>query len=184
MLRIAICDDEAAMIETVRAITAHFLRTQGVDGEIQCYSRSVTHYTGIEAIDFILTQKLNDAQAQGIHVTANAEFPKDCAIDPVDLCTILTNLLDNAIRAAAACPDGTLSLSIRRFRQTILIRVTNSAMAPPRTAGRRFLTTKRDAAHHGWGLASVTSAAEKYDGTLETSYEDGQFSASVLLFYQ
>lgn len=42
MLRIAICDDEAAMIETVRAITAHFLRTQGVDGEIQCYSRSDT----------------------------------------------------------------------------------------------------------------------------------------------
>lgn len=147
-------------------------------------SGSVTHYTGIEAIDFILTQKLNDAQAQGIHVTANAEFPKDCAIDPVDLCTILTNLLDNAIRAAAACPDGTLSLSIRRFRQTILIRVTNSAMAPPRTAGRRLLTTKRDAAHHGWGLASVKSAAEKYDGTLETSYEDGQFSASMLLFYQ
>lgn len=42
MLRIVICDDEAAMIETVRAITAHFLRTQGVDGEIQCYSRSDT----------------------------------------------------------------------------------------------------------------------------------------------
>ena len=42
MLRIAICDDEAAMIETVRAITAHFLRTQGVDGEIQCYSRNDT----------------------------------------------------------------------------------------------------------------------------------------------
>lgn len=144
---------------------------------------SVTHYTGIDAIDFILSQKFDAARSKHIHVTVDAEYPKDCTINPVDLCTILTNLLDNAIRAASVCAQGTLTLTIRRFRQTILIHITNSATEPPRKMGKRLLTTKADSVHHGWGLASVQSAAEKYGGTLETGYADGVFRASVLLFY-
>lgn len=173
------------------ALLAHYLETGAIPDAKRYLARltesaagSITRYTGIDAIDYILSQKLDAARAQGIRVTVNAEYPRDCPIDPVDLCTILTNLLDNAIRAAADAPDGTLDLSLRRFRQTILLRVTNSATQPPRRAGTRLLTTKGDSAHHGWGLASVQSACEKYSGTLETSYHDGRFSARVLLFYQ
>lgn len=144
----------------------------------------VTRYTGIDAIDYILSQKLAAARDQGIAVTVNAEYPRDCTIDPVDLCTILTNLLDNALRAAAASSARTLALSIRRFRQTILIQVVNSADQPPQRSGGRLRITKADSAHHGWGLASVQSACEKYSGTLDTRYADRHFTASVMLFYQ
>lgn len=173
------------------ALLAHYLEIGAIPEAKRYLARltesaagSITRYTGIDAIDYILSQKLDAARAQSIRVTVNAEYPRDYPIDPVDLCTILTNLLDNAIRAAADAPDGTLDLSLRRFRQTILLRITNSATQPPRRAGTRLLTTKGDSAHHGWGLASVQSACEKYSGTLETSYHDGHFTARVLLFYQ
>ena len=61
---------------------------------------NVERLTGIEAIDYILGQKISVAEKEQITVTANVEYPKDCAIDPVDLCTILTNLTDNAIESA------------------------------------------------------------------------------------
>lgn len=42
MLRIAICDDEAAMLETVRRVTAESLHAQHLAAEMQCFSRSDT----------------------------------------------------------------------------------------------------------------------------------------------
>lgn len=85
---------------------------------------SAERWTGIEAIDYILGQKIANARQQQIMVTINAEYPKDCKIEPVDLCAIITNLLDNAIDGAEKCPeyiDKKIDITIRRIHQFILI---------------------------------------------------------------
>ena len=83
-------------------------------------------WTGIEAIDYILGQKIARARQHQIAVTINAEYPRDCKIEPVDLCTIITNLLDNAIEGAEKCPeyiDKKIDITIRRIHQFVLIRI-------------------------------------------------------------
>ena len=44
-------------------------------------------------------------------------------------------------------------------------------------------TTKTEEGLHGWGLKSARAAAEKYDGTLKTSYADGVFRTVATLSY-
>ena len=148
---------------------------------------SIEKRTGVEAIDYILSQKAAKAENLGIAMEIHAEYPKECSIDPVDLCTVLTNLLDNAIEACGQLPEEMerkIELTIRRIHQFIIIRLSNSAAAEPVIKNGKLITSKQDKAHHGWGLKSVKSAVEKYQGTMEYKYEDHLFTVSVMMFYQ
>lgn len=150
-------------------------------------SYSIEKWTGVDAIDYILSQKVEKAKQDGIDVTVQAEYPKECSIDPVDLCTVLTNLFDNAIEACMKQPDGAdrkIALTIRRIHQFVIIKIENSSDAEPTMKSGSLVTSKKDSKHHGWGMKSVKSAVEKYNGTVEYEYKDGTFSVSVMMFYQ
>ena len=148
---------------------------------------SVERFTGIEAVDYILSQKAELARQQNIETSIHAEYPKDCKIDPVDLCTILTNLLDNAMEACRKLPEASakiLSVTIRRINQFIIIQIANSCIEEPIISKGNFKTSKTDKRHHGWGMKNVRLAVEKYYGTMEHEYNKNMFTVSIMLFYQ
>lgn len=148
---------------------------------------SVERFTGIEAVDYILSQKAAFARQQNVETSIHAEYPKDCKIDPVDLCTILTNLLDNAMEACGKLPEASakiLSVTIRRINQFIIIQIANSCIEEPVISKGNFKTSKTDKRHHGWGMKNVRLAVEKYHGTMEYEYNKNMFIVSVMLFYQ
>ncbi len=148
---------------------------------------SVERFTGIEAVDYILSQKAAFAKQQNVETSIHAEYPKDCKIDPVDLCTILTNLLDNAMEACGKLPEASakiLSVTIRHINQFIIIQIANSCIEEPVISKGNFKTSKTDKRHHGWGMKNVRLAVEKYHGTMEYEYNKNMFIVSVMLFYQ
>ena len=147
----------------------------------------IERWTGIAAVDYILSQKSDAAKQQGIETAIHAEYPQDCKIDPVDLCTILTNLLDNAIDACMKQPkevEKKIMVTIRRIHQFIIIRITNSSTAAPTMQNGSFVTSKSDKQQHGWGIRSVKTAVERYQGTIEFDYSDDLFTVDIMLFYQ
>ena len=77
-----------------------------------------------------------------------------------------------------------LRLTIRRIWDMVVIKVENGYGTPPVRAGEGLQTAKADKTLHGWGLKSVTSAAERYEGTVTTDYADGVFRAVVTLFFR
>jgi sensor histidine kinase YesM len=148
---------------------------------------SVERFTGIEAIDYILSQKAELARQQNVEVSIHAEYPKNCKIDPVDLCTILTNLLDNAVEACVKLPETSIKklvVTIRRINQFIIIQIANSCMEEPIINRGIFITSKTEKRHHGWGMKNVKLAVEKYYGTMEFEYSKNMFTICVMLFYQ
>lgn len=164
-------------------------------GEAQKYIEKINgskaanleRYTGIEAVDYILSQKMDVAKKQNITTNIHAEYPKDCSIDPVDLCTVLTNLLDNAIEACINQPANAvrkLDITIRRIHQFVIIRITNSSISAPVIRNGKLITSKKNKERHGWGMKNVQVTAEKYHGTIEYDYKDSLFTVSVMLFYQ
>lgn len=152
-----------------------------------CTAFSIDQWTGIEAVDYILSQKAEIARRQGIHVDIHAEYPKNCKIDPVDLCTILTNLFDNAIEACEKCSEGMerkITLTIRRIHQFIIIQIANSSFEVPVIRNGVIVTSKKNRRSHGWGLQNVNAAIEKYHGVMEFDYSSSVFTVKVMLFYQ
>ncbi|RKI69107.1 GHKL domain-containing protein [bacterium 1xD42-67] len=144
-------------------------------------------WTGDETADYLISSKAAAAESGGIRFQAQVEFPRRTNIRSVDLCAILGNLLDNAIEAARQVPDPagrSVTLTIRRIHQMLVIKVENSFAAAPVREDGCLKTTKTGGGLHGWGLKSAQTAAEKYDGMVQTGISGDVFRAVATLSYQ
>ncbi|MDO5425012.1 MAG: GHKL domain-containing protein [Eubacteriales bacterium] len=144
-------------------------------------------WTGDETVDYLINRKAADAKACEIPFQAEVEFPRHTNLRSADLCAVLGNFLDNAFEAAKAAPDTEprfIRLTIRRIHQILVIKVENSSSAAPIQTENGLQTTKTEGGLHGLGLKSAQTAAEKYDGCIQTSYAGGTFCAVATLFYQ
>ena len=113
----------------------------------------------------------------------NVEFPKACNILPNDVCTILSNLLDNAIEATQKVEESKyIKLIIRRAKYFLFIRVSN-----PCKKMKEFevllKTTKDNKNLHGWGLQSVNDVVEKYNGRMECLNIGTEFVVNIMLTF-
>jgi two-component system, CitB family, sensor kinase len=101
-----------------------------------------------------------------------------------DLITVVGNLVDNAIDAAAGSPDAWVEVAISDDPAGVQIRVRDSgpgiSAAHAAEIWQEGFTTKRGTAHHGLGLALVRQLAERRGGSVQAS-SDGVTEFSVLL---
>ena len=140
-------------------------------------------WVGDEAVDYLINSKNTLAASREIQVDCNIEYPQHTNIRSVDLVAILGNLLDNALEAVEGT-EGNLrfiNLTIRRINEMLIIKLENGCNATPAVADGDLKTSKTDKTLHGWGLQSVRTAAERYDGTIETEYSNHTFRAVVTL---
>lgn len=147
---------------------------------------SQTVWTGDKALDYLISSKLALAEQERIKTKVNIEYPHNTNIRSVDLTTILGNLLDNALEAVQTAPNDLrfLNLTIRRINAMLIIKVENGYGNAPKREDGKLLTLKSDKAFHGWGLKSVQTAADRYDGTISTNDKDGIFQSVVTLSFQ
>ena len=145
-----------------------------------------TAWVGDDAVDYLINSKIALATAQDIRVNTNIEFPRHTNIRSVDLVTILGNLLDNSLEAMERAEDSLrfINLTIRRINDMLIIKVENGCSAAPAVADGDLQTSKTDKVLHGWGLKSVRTVAEHYDGIIEAEYNDHTVRAVVTLSFE
>lgn len=143
--------------------------------------------TGNVMADAILNSKLSLAQSQGVAVHAKAAVPAASVIPDVSLCTILGNLLDNAMEACLRLPDPGerfMRVYIAPMKGQLYVSVTNSAPGRAVSENGRYLSAKtgRDRwARHGFGLSQIDRAAKLCGGYVNRQQEEGVFSTEVML---
>lgn len=143
-----------------------------------------TVWTGVDVVDVIINSKVEKMRNKGISWDIDAEFPKNTNIQPYDLCTILSNLLDNAVEAVERTgKPGNISLTIRKINYFLMIQITNSCTGGNGSFDVLPKTTKEDKAMHGWGLQNVQETVQKYGGTLKFRQEENQFIVDVMMFF-
>ena len=143
-------------------------------------------WVGDEAVYYLINSKITLAASREIQVNCNIEYPQHTNIRSVDLVAILGNLLDNALEAVEGT-EGNLrfiNLTIRRINEMLIIKLENGCNTMPTVADGDLKTSKTDKTLHGWGLQSVRTAAERYDGTIETEYSNHTFRAVVTLSFE
>ena len=102
-------------------------------------------------------------------------------IDIIDLCTIIANLLDNAIEAYTECNDYDIRINLDYINNSYRIEISNTIKGSVLSGNKALKTSKSDTKNHGIGIKSVKSRAEKYNGKTEFTEENGQFVARVWL---
>ncbi len=178
-------------IGVLRQLLSHNRTDEAVQylDELQTPVKEITDrlWTGDETADYLINSKAAAAEKNGINYQIQVEFPRHTNLKSTDLCAILGNLLDNALEAAKQLPDSGqkfIRLTIRRINQMLIIKVENSFLTPPVKQDGALKTSKTDNGLHGWGLKSAKTAAEKYDGMIQTSYDGNTFRAVATLSFQ
>ena len=145
--------------------------------------RAVYH-TGNSVLDGVLYEKGRLAEAASAQLLCFADGNLLTRLRPVDLCTLVGNLLDNAIEACANIEnltDRSVILKITQFRHYALIRCENPFRGSLRQEGAAFLTTKQNTHTHGYGLKGIQHVVETYAGGMTVETEGARFILSILI---
>ena len=137
--------------------------------------------TGSFVADAILNNKHSLAEEYAIHISFTGRIPEK-GIENSDLCTVLANLLDNAIENTKKYSGNRYVKIEANVRSGYLaLTLTNPVSEKVTIKNNRIKTTKQDSRNHGIGLRNVERTAEKYGGSLLLDCTDTEFTADVSL---
>ena len=136
-------------------------------------------------VNAVLNAKYNlmtDAKIDGFfHISID----KILFIDDVSLCTLFANTLDNAIEACQKieAPDRRkLELKCRYTENGYFsLELINSKINEIVVQKNQYISDKEDKSAHGIGISSIRDIVEKYEGTLDISYDDTSFKVVILI---
>lgn len=134
--------------------------------------------------DAILAEKTEIASSKHILVEREVLIGKQLHINNSDWSILFGNALDNAIEACekVTASPAKITIFIQYTGNILQTRISNTVVEKPLMSQKQLLTTKSDPKNHGLGLKNIQTVVRKYNGVLETSYEDGIFTLSFLLF--
>lgn len=149
-------------------------------------------YSGIQALnEFLPTVLITfyvlflpafhlQSQRQGAVLTVDASLPNDVAISDTELCSLLSNGLENALHAVADLPADRKQISLYcGVRQNkLLIEMRNPCAGP--IAMRDGLPVS-DREGHGYGCRSIQAIAQRNGGLCVFSARQGQFLLQIML---
>ncbi|MDO4318200.1 MAG: ATP-binding protein [Lachnospiraceae bacterium] len=140
--------------------------------------------TGNVMADAILNSKLAVAEQQQIRLNVKASIPEKLPMSDVELCSVLGNMLDNAVEACAALPEDKrfLRVYIGKLKGQFYLSVQNSAGRVRKEKGT-YLSTKKETGgekRHGYGLFRIDRVAKKYGGYVNRQNEEGVFATELL----
>lgn len=141
-----------------------------------------TVYCENHIINIILTLKIKEALAAGIHPTVSVSIPEDIRIEKMDLCSVFGNLLDNAVEACAKV-QGERNLEIKAGIKLdyLIIKVTNSFEEIKNDSSGELISLKEDTGEHGLGLKIVSDIVKKYNGNFDYEYKENEFVSIATL---
>lgn len=147
--------------------------------------RKKVYITENDVIDAVLNYYISMLDKE-ILINVEGKCRDSLSIEPVELCTIISNILKNAVEALEQQKHGKryLRVSIMKSKGYLMLRVSNSIQgAVPGPDKRTGLpeTSKKDKENHGIGLRSVKETVEKRGGIFNIGIGRDVFTVSVML---
>ena len=165
-----------------------------VKGDLHAIREYLTQYKSLqparETISFCQNVPVNAILNHYAHLAKDLsaaleleiDLPKQPGIPDVELCSLLGNILENAILACEKVPehDRFIDLAVRiKGGSNLIIVCTNSFDGNPRMKDGQYLSTRSGGS--GLGLKSIASTAAKYGGMARFHHEDREFCTDVMI---
>ncbi|GEM_PF-4293921 len=140
--------------------------------------------SGNRTIDKLLNDKLRMVSDGRTDITVKALIPDDLPIDVLDVCTVLFNLLDNALEAGRNMEKPQIAISLQLAGGYLSIVVRNRIPESVLKKNPGLLTSKSEPSLHGYGLKAVRQIVERYNGLLDFYEEENMFCVGAMLRYE
>ncbi len=133
------------------------------------------------AVNTVLSYYYEEALQAGIDFSPKLDLPETLPLSEPEFCSMLGNLLENALLACRGVSDTAPFIRILAKTEGgfLWLAIDNTCPQKPNWEGKKL----RSSRHEGFGLgtASVRTIAKRHNGDASFSWEDGVFYASVSL---
>ncbi len=140
--------------------------------------------TGNSALDTLLTEHAIQCARRGIRLSCVVDARGPYAISGVDLYTMLSNALDNALEGVERLEDPekrTIRFVMQKRGKMLCVTVENYYEGTITLREGLPVTSKGDKREHGIGVRSIRTLAQRYGGEISIQTEDQIFSLQILL---
>ncbi|MCD7957173.1 MAG: GHKL domain-containing protein [Lachnospiraceae bacterium] len=133
------------------------------------------------AVNTMVSYYAEEAEHSSVDFTAKLNLPEPLPLNEAEFCSMLGNLLENALLACREVTDVAPYIRVlaKENNQKILITVDNTSSKEPVIKDGQFLSSRHEG--YGLGTASVRTIAQRHHGSATFRYERGVFYASVIL---
>ena len=136
--------------------------------------------SGNSIADVLLSEKTEWAETVGAEIQFEGIIYE--SIPPADLCTILSNAIDNAIEACEKIhvnEPKTILIKCSYIKHIQFIDIVNPVSEDIKIINNVVETSKSDKNIHGIGLYNIRRTIEKYDGEFDISCNNKMFVMNI-----
>ena len=152
-------------------------------GDFMALTGNVTN-TGHDLLDAVIGTKITYARKLNIRTDIILQVPTDLPLAQMELCSVLSNILDNAIEACERLktnpPPKELTLKIDQFAGHLRILLRNSAVLEGKTDLTNLITSKKEPGH-GIGLSNMKRVVADCGGQVQFDYGQNEFTVLILI---
>ncbi|MBR1635238.1 MAG: GHKL domain-containing protein [Lachnospiraceae bacterium] len=165
--------------------------TEGLRSYIREYAKEsagtiMQKYCKNPAINAVLNYYETRAAEEGVIASLQVDLPRPLPMSDPEFCSLLGNIMENAIDAAKDAPVAArkFSISIRIQNDSMLYIVSSNSYDGELildTTGENPTFSSKKEKHHGIGLQSIRETVDKYNGTLRISTTDSEFFLDIAI---
>lgn len=164
-------DNEAAQ-KYIKSICGEITKLQFVE------------YSDNKILNVLLSKKKEECASQGIHFLVDPIRAGLSFFNDMDIITIFSNLINNAIEGCSRSTEKKIYLNIHTSNENfVVIKMENTSDVKPIVFNGELKTHKDNAKLHGIGMNSIRRALEKYNGLLTWDYNEREkiFSTTIIV---
>ncbi len=138
-------------------------------------------YMGISSIDYLIESKRREAECLGIDFTVTSCIDSESKTDPIELCVIFGNLLDNAIEGSVMAEGKKyINLQLNSIEHYIKMQLINSCEDTIKIEKSKK-TSKDNDCIHGFGIKNVKEIISEQNGLYSAGKQNGEYVVEVLI---
>lgn len=178
--------DQKYMIRTIKELSAQ-KNYDALDEFIQKLDNSLPvkdtrEYCKNYALNALLNYYYQQSSQYGIRFHIKIHLPDIITVSDIDLCSIIGNILENALSACLMIPEQQREIELKAMLQNgikLIVVAKNSFDGNVRIKNGVFLYSKGK--RNGIGLSSITAITEKYNGTAKFHFDSQYFYSDIIL---
>jgi len=144
----------------------------------------VRRFCANDAVNVILSHYVNKAESMGITISTELSIPPKLNVDITELTVMWGNIMDNAIRAVSEDNDPLQSKKIKLVSRSVgdktILMESNGYYGRVELDTNGYPVTTK-ASGGGFGIKSIMTIAEKYNGDVTTHFENNVFTIYVTM---
>lgn len=140
---------------------------------------SLVKYSTQDILNVILNIKVKESKEANVDL--NVDIKTNLSfMESIDISNLITNILDNAIRAASISNEKEIKFSIRKKMNFIIIECSNSYSEEVKFNKKKELISTKNG-NHGYGSKIIKNIVEKYNGELNYEVTTNKFIINIMI---